>query len=445
MRCSVLKLCLVGLIIMLLTSCGKAPSTETEAGGDVIAESRTENPSDRETQEDKTEETETKENTTSALGASSNGGQTLSGGSQNPSSAFGSTAGTGTAQESTSDGRQEAWTDGKSIDEIIAGMSLEEKVGQMFIIRCPATGVVADVKEYHPGGFVLFARDFEKQTKDGIKKTIGAYQQSAGIKMLIAVDEEGGKVNRISKFSQFRDEPFLSPQALYRKGGWALIESDTKEKAALLKSLGVNLNLAPVCDVANEGSYIYERTFGPDAVLTSSYVEKVVKIMNDSRVGVTLKHFPGYGNNENTHTGIAYDKRPYSQFEKADFLPFIAGIKAGAGSVMVSHNIVTCMDPAYPASLSPEVHQILRNTLGFDGVIMTDDLSMDAIKEYTGGDSSRAAIQAIHAGNDLLCCTDYEVQIPAVINAVKSGEISMERIEESVRRILLWKRAMGLI
>ena len=110
---------------------------------------------------------------------------------------------------------------------------------------------------------------------------------------------------------------------------------------------------------------------------------------------------------------------------------------------MVSHNIVQCMDTDLPASLSPEVHRILREKLSFDGVILTDDLYMDAIQDFTGKEA--AAVAAVLAGNDMLCCTDFEVQIPAVIAAVKDGRIPVERINASVLRILKWKAELGLL
>lgn len=160
-------------------------------------------------------------------------------------------------------------------------------------------------------------------------------------------------------------------------------------------------------------------------------------------MGCVLKHFPGYGNNVDTHTGVAVDERPYETFQKEDFLPFEAGVQAGAGCVLVSHNIVTCRDGEAPASLSPEWHRVLREELGFTGCIITDDLVMDAIQEYC--DASSAAVQAVQAGNDLLCCSDYETQYPAVLAAVESGELSEERIEESALRVLRWKEELGLL
>ena len=111
--------------------------------------------------------------------------------------------------------------------------------------------------------------------------------------------------------------------------------------------------------------------------------------------------------------------------------------------MLVSHNIVECMDTEYPASLSENVHNILRDELNFDGVIMTDDLDMDAIRNYTG--NSEAAVMAVKSGNDILCCTDLDVQYPAVLNAVQNGEIPVSQIDASVRRILEWKQDLGLI
>lgn len=160
-------------------------------------------------------------------------------------------------------------------------------------------------------------------------------------------------------------------------------------------------------------------------------------------MGSVLKHFPGYGNNTDTHTGIAIDKRSLESFRQNDFLPFESGIEAGATVVLVSHNIVNSIDSEHPASLSAAAHNILREELGFDGLIITDDLYMDAIRQYTYGEE--AAVMAVMAGNDLLCCTDYETQYPAVLQAVKEGKITEERINESVLRILQTKIDMGVI
>lgn len=323
-------------------------------------------------------------------------------------------------------------------------MTLKEKVGQMFFVRCRKDTAVSDVEQYDLGGYILFDKNVRDESKETLKSTIKSYQDAAKIKMLIGIDEEGGKVNRLSNYPQFRKVPFYSPQALYQEGGYPLIISDTEEKAALLTSLGINVNLAPVCDVSlDPDDYIYLRTFGKDAEETAMYVKTVVETMNSQKIGCTLKHFPGYGNNTDTHTGIAIDYRSYDSFLNSDFLPFQAGIEAGAGSILVSHNIVTCMDEQLPASLSPAVHKVLREDLGFEGVIMTDDLKMDAIKQYIGDEVS--AVLAIQAGNDLIIASDFDVQIPSVLDAIARGEIREERINESVVRILCWKFKLGIL
>lgn len=327
---------------------------------------------------------------------------------------------------------------------ILMTLSLEEEVGQMFIVRCPDSGAAETQTRYQFGGYALFSRDFEDKTALDASANIRSYQSASRIPMLIAVDEEGGTVNRVSRYVQYRSAPFASPQELYASGGWDAVTNDTKEKCVLLSSLGINLNLAPVCDVSTDpADFIYARSFGKDALQTSEYVKAVAEAMSGSGVGCVLKHFPGYGSNADTHTSSAYDSRSWETFTTSDFLPFEAGIQAGAGAVMVCHNVVQCMDASHPASLSPEVHRILREELGFTGVIMTDDLSMDAIMDFT--DSASAALLAVAAGNDLLCCSDYEPQYAAVLDAAQNGDITRAQIDASVRRILAWKISLGVL
>lgn len=328
--------------------------------------------------------------------------------------------------------------------EILADMTLEEKVGQMIIAKCPEENAAEEAAKYHLGGYLLFARDFEDKSPDSVRADIAEYGESAEIPLLIGVDEEGGEVVRVSKFAPFREEPFGAPMELYAEGGLPLVISDTREKCRLLGALGINMNFAPVCDLPrSQWDYIYGRSFGLDCAVTSECVSAVVSEMNGGGMISVLKHFPGYGNNSDTHTGIAVDTRPMSEFEALDLLPFEAGISAGAPCVMISHNIVVCMDGTLPASLSPEVHRILREELGFEGVIVTDELSMGAIKEYTSGGD--AAVSAVRAGNDLLCVSDYASAISEVLSAAERGEITEERIDESVLRILEMKLDYGVV
>lgn len=327
----------------------------------------------------------------------------------------------------------------------VDGLTLEQQVAQLFFARCPDVDAADLAAQYDIGGYILFGRDFEGQTPESVTQTIQSYQDAAATPMLIGVDEEGGTVTRVSLYSAFRAAGrFQSPQALFAEGGLKRIEEDTVEKDALLASLGINVNLAPVCDVSTDpADFINARAFGQDAQATSEYVRTVVEQMKTDGMGMVLKHFPGYGSNVDTHTGIAQDTRPIEQFRQSDFLPFAAGIETGAQAILVCHNIVACMDDTLPASLSPAVHDVLRDELGFDGVVMTDDLVMQAITDYTG--DADAAVLAVQAGNDMLISSDFVTQYNAVLAAVEDGTITADRIRESAVRVVHWKIELGLI
>lgn len=204
------------------------------------------------------------------------------------------------------------------------------------------------------------------------------------------------------------------------------------------------MNLIPVADVSTSSSdYIYKRTYGKNANETAQYVKALIETMNEDGMISTMKHFPGYGSNVDTHKEIAIDSRSYEDFKNNDFLPFKSGIEAQGPTILVSHNIVQCMDAEKPASLSENVHKILREKLGFSGIIITDDTAMEAIKTYT--ENGNAATQAVLAGNDMIITSNFKEQKQEVLNAVKSGEISEEIIEVAVRRILAWKCRYGIL
>ena len=342
----------------------------------------------------------------------------------------------------------EEWNE-ERLNERIAEMTLEEKVGQLFFVRCPETGAAEDVKNYHLGGLLLFGRDYKDAdgnwlSADDVTAKLASYQAAANLPLFIGSDEEGGTVTRASRNPNLFSSPLKSPQELYAAAGMDGLLEETLRYNERLKALGINVNFAPVCDVSTDpGDFIYARSFGKDAQTTADYITRVVPVYEQAGVACVLKHFPGYGNNADTHTDIAVDERPYETFETADFLPFSAGIAESAPFVLVSHNIVNCMDDTLPASLSPKVHEVLRGTLGFDGLIVTDDLAMDAVKSYAQNGS--AAVLALRAGNDMIVTTDYQEQIPQVIAAVRSGEIDEREIDAHVYRVLHEKQALGLI
>ena len=330
------------------------------------------------------------------------------------------------------------------IQELLDSMTIEERVGQLFLARCNAETALTDIQEYHLGGFVLFGEDFEGQTPTTLRQTLSGYQAAASIPLLLAVDEEGGTVTRISRYPAFRSQRFPSPRESFASGGLTQALSNEEDICQLLQSLGINVNLGPVCDISEDpNAFMYQRSLGQDAETTGDFVAGTVKLMNAYQIGSVLKHFPGYGNNADTHTGLAVDSRSLQELEANDLLPFAAGIEAGCGAVLVSHNIVQAMDGDSPASLSPTVHQYLRDTMGFDGVVMTDDLVMEAITDRYG--TGEAAVLAVQAGNDLLCSTDYAEQYSAVLSAVLDGRIDFDALNASVTRILKWKQSLGLL
>lgn len=328
----------------------------------------------------------------------------------------------------------------KDADKLLKNMTLEEKIGQLFLVRYDVNYAPRWVKEYNAGGFVLFAKDFDGHTVGTINKELKNLKDLSKSGLALAVDEEGGYVTRVSRYSNFRDSKFKSPRAFYDEGGYDLLEQTEREKAKLLLSLGLNVNLAPVADVSmSDEDYINNRAFGMNATATSEFIKNMVGYANSEGISSCLKHFPGYGNNKDTHTGIAIDERSYEEFVENDFLPFQSGIEEKVPMVLVSHNVVNCMDSEYPASLSKKVISELRNNLKFSGIIVTDDLAMDAVNSYATDGS--AAILAINAGNDMIITSSFEEMYDIVLNAVNDKTIDIKTVDTAVRRVLAWKLA----
>lgn len=323
------------------------------------------------------------------------------------------------------------------VKEILAEMSLEERVGQVILARYP-DDPEAQSEKYHFGGYTLYAKDFENETPEGLAEKLSAVKAASAVPPFIAADEEGGEIVRISKYPAFADKPLPSVSSAAAEGR---ISEFADETADVLNRAGVNLNLAPVADVAeNESDYIYSRTCKMGYRETGEVIAELTENLNKRGIMCCLKHFPGYGSNLDTHTGIAVDERSSENFESRDFIPFKAGVDAGAPMIMVNHNIVTAYNADIPASLAPEVHEILRG-LGFEGIIVTDDLGMDAISFYT----DRPYVTAFLAGNDMLCASDGAECYTALLEAVQSGEITEERLDESVYRILSAKAEYGIL
>ena len=319
---------------------------------------------------------------------------------------------------------------------LIDTMSLEEKVGQILFVRCVDDEQTDDLMSIKPGGILMFGRDFEGLTKDEVKEKIQSYQDKSDIPLIIGADEEGGTVVRVSSNPNLAPEKFKSPQEIYNEGGMDAVVENATEKSELLLSLGVNMNLAPVADVStNPSDYMYDRSLGQNAEVTADFVSKTVTAMNNAGIMSVLKHFPGYGGvGGDSHQGTVYDDKTAESIRENDLLPFKAGIEAGASCVLVAHNTVNALDSENPASLSPIIHNMLRDECGFDGVIMTDDIAMGAV-----ADMENVYVKAVNAGNDLLITTDYQTGYNQILNAVKCGEISEETLNSAVERVLKMK------
>lgn len=329
----------------------------------------------------------------------------------------------------------------KQANEKLQSMTMDEKIGQIFLVRFPGSNAVEILKQYKFGGYIFFAKDFEEKTQKQVIDMINELQQSSTIPILTAVDEEGGNVVRISSNPNLAKTKFKSSMELYQMGGFEQIKQDTIEKSKLLNNLGINLNLAPVVDVStNPNDFMYKRSLGQDTELTSIFSETVINASKGYKVSYTLKHFPGYSNNIDTHKGTSVDTRSYNDILKNDLPPFSSGIKAGAEAVLVSHNIVTSIDSNNPASLSKDVNNLLRNDLNFTGIIITDDLDMGAVSN-----DKNATIKALQAGNDLIIITDYQYSISSIKQALKDGIISESMLDNAVVRILAWKYYKGLM
>ena len=316
-------------------------------------------------------------------------------------------------------------------------MTLEEKVGQLFLVRYEKNDIEY-LSNFNPGGYILFAKDFDNHTKDSMKEELSNDQKLSKYPLILGVDEEGGYVTRISRFKEFRDEKFKSPRDYYNEGGFQLVEQTENEKAELLKELGLNLNLAPVADVStNPDDFINIRTFGSDATTTADYISKMVDYANNNKINSCLKHFPGYGNNVDTHTGVAIDNRSYEEISTNDYLPFKSGIEHNVPCVLVSHNVVNSIDSSLPSSLSKKVIDELRQKLEFSGIIITDDLDMEAVKAYA--ENNEAATLAINAGNDMIITSDFINMRSEVLESIKNNKIEEDTINKAVLRVIAWK------
>lgn len=328
------------------------------------------------------------------------------------------------------------------IEEKLNSMTLEEKIGQMMLIGVYGTqlndDIIFSLNQFHFGGIIFYDRNLESvaQTKNFTEQITAAANQK--VPLFFAIDEEGGRVARGKSFL----EPAPSQETIGLEGDPEAAKYWAKYNATLLKSIGVNLNFAPVADVGSKDT----RSFGSDALIVSEFVNAAAQGYEEENFLYTLKHFPGIGKSKiDPHKDISNVEDSKEILDAEDLPPFKKVIREHDNSrfmVMIGHLKYDALDSVNSASLSPAVMTgLLRNELGFSGVVITDDLEMGAIKNHT--ELSSLGVRMILAGGDIaLVCHNYESQqivYNSILAAVKRGEISEARINESVRRILRMK------
>lgn len=327
------------------------------------------------------------------------------------------------------------------VEEILQSMTLTEKIGQMMITGVHGTAVNDDsrfmLENYHIGGIIFFDRNLE--TRAQVKSFADDLNRVAAEKvpLFFAIDEEGGRVSRMAH----EIIPPPSQEEIGNSGDTSLAYRYANSVAQDLRSIGVNLNFAPVADVGTRDT----RSFSDNAETVAKFVDAAANGYENAGIFYCLKHFPGLGLGKvDTHQDISVVDASREILEAEDFLPFRKTIAAHDNSkfmVMVGHLKYSALDAENPASLSPAVIKILREELGFSGVVVTDDLDMGAVAKYN--DEKTLGVAAVKAGADIvLSCHDYDKQQKiylGILDAVERGEISEARINESVRRILRMK------
>lgn len=339
------------------------------------------------------------------------------------------------------------------VEKTLADMTLYEKVCQMmFVTPEKITGIggaaaAGDttkqaLEKYPVGGIVYFAQNLE--SKDQVKEMISNSQSYSKIGLFISTDEEGGIVNRLMDTV---GTTYIDSMYNYKDDGTQKAYDNAHTIASDMAALGFNMDFAPVADVWSnpDNTVIGERAYSDDYAQAAELVGSAVKGFRDGGVICTLKHFPGHGDTaEDSHYSSAYVKRTKDEIMKDEMQPFEAGIKAGAEFVMVGHLIVPDIDEV-PATLSYKiVTEMLRGDLEFDGLVITDSMMMSAINDnYTVAD---AVTKAVKAGDDMILePADLDAAVTALEDAVKNGDITEDRIDESVRRILILKEKKGLL
>ena len=337
-------------------------------------------------------------------------------------------------------------------EEILSGMTLHEKVCQLFIVYPEAITGVSRVtaagettrkalEEYPVGGFLYDRKNMV--SKEQLTDMLTTVQTYSEIPLILTCDEEGGRVNRLMSTV---GTTWVGPMLDYKDQGTDVAFENARTIAADLVSCGFNTDLAPVADVWSnpENTVIGDRAYSDDFQQAAELVAAAVDGFHDGGVATAIKHFPGHGDTSaDSHEGAVYVERTLEELRQEELVPFQAGIDAGTDIVMVGHLIVSDVDDQ-PAPFSYAiVTELLREEMGFDGVVITDGLQMKAMTDAYS--SAEIALKAVKAGVDLLLCPeDLHSAVAALEGAVEDGTLPAERLDESVLRILTLKLERGL-
>lgn len=340
-----------------------------------------------------------------------------------------------------------------TLQSLLSQMTLHEKVCQMLVVTPESiTGVEAvtaagdttkKALQAMPVGGILYSKP-NLRSKEQVKTMLQNTQSYSAIPLMFTCDEEGGRVNRLMSTL---NTTMIGPMLDYKDQGVEIAYKNACTIASDMSALGFNADMAPVADVWSnpENTVIGDRAYSDDFQQAAVLVASAVEGFHAGGVATVLKHFPGHGDtSEDTHYGAVFITKTLEEIREKELLPFQAGIQADSDMVMIGHLILSDIDDQ-PAPFSHKiVTELLRQELGFDGVIITDGLQMKAMTDfYSDGE---IACSAVKAGVDMLLCpANPEEAAAALEDAVINGDLTESRIEESVLRILKMKKERGMI
>lgn len=341
----------------------------------------------------------------------------------------------------------------QQISGLLGTMTMDQKIGQLFIVTPESlTGVdtvtaagdatKSALAQYPVGGIIYFSGNIKDpvQFQEMTQNTMSYSMELTGLPIFLSIDEEGGSVTRIASNSSFEVPVFDDMRVIGESEDPAKAYEAGQAIGAYLNEYGINLDFAPVADVLtnSENTVVADRSFGSDPELVSQMAMQAAAGLQDSGVYACMKHFPGHGATaEDTHEGAAVTERTWEEMLSAEIVPFANGIEQGLPFLMVSHICAPKVTGDHtPASLSKTIiTDKLRNELGYDGIVVTDGMNMPAVTSVY--DAGEAAVTSILAGTDIILMpADLEAAYQAVREAVADGTITVERIDESLNRIL---------